>query len=69
MLNFKKSEEIKKQSVTYLQEFESLKNNKAKRNIRTQDAIDRQTNKISNKVYTSNLTSKQKRKYYAQINK
>jgi len=69
MLKFKKSEEIKKQSVTYLQEFESLKNNKAKRNIRTQDAIDRQTNKISNKVYTSNLTSKQKRKYYAQINK
>ena len=69
MLKFKKSEEIKKQSVTYLQEFESLKNNKAKRNIRTQDAIDRQTNKISNKVYTSNLTSKQKRRYYAQINK
>lgn len=69
MLKFKKSEEVKKQSVTYLQKFESLKNNRAKRNIRTQDAIDKQTNKISNKVYTSNLTSKQKRKYYAQLNK
>ena len=69
MLTFKKSEEIKKQSVTHLQKFESLKNNRAKRNIRTQSAIDKQVSKISNKVYTSNLTSKQKRKYYAQLNK
>lgn len=69
ILKFKKSEEIKKESKTYLQTWDKAHNTKSNRMVRTRSAIDKQMNKLSNKVATSKMSNKERRKYFAQLNK
>jgi len=48
---------------------QSARTNKANKIVRTQTSINNKINSISKKVELSNMTSKQKRRYYAQLNK
>ena len=59
---FKKSTEV----LNYRCE-QSARSNKSNRIVRVTGIIDGQINKTSNKVQTSSMTNKQKRKFYAQI--
>ena len=48
---------------------QSSRTNKANKIVRTQTSINNKINSISKKIELSNMTSKQKRRYYAQLNK